>query len=168
MGRVMCASRTINVLAARQRASGPPADRTTQATLGRRAETEGPFEVLVAYPHSGPTLARAAKAAAGNERVAWSVLVEDERGAARALDAGDRAGADLGVFLDVNCGMDRTGVPLADALDVARRTLAAAGERLRGLHMYEGRVENASVGPGFATTVRARARRRRTDRPRSD
>ena len=103
------------------------------------AARDGSFEVLVAFPHTGPTLARLGRTAARYAaNVAWSVLVEDAAGAEGAVDAG------LGVYVDVNCGMDRTGTSLDGAGDVLARVRAVAGTDLAGIHMYDGHA--ASLG----------------------
>ena len=103
------------------------------------AARDGAFEVLVAFPHTGPTLARLGRTAARYAaNVAWSVLVEDAAGAEGAVDAG------LGVYVDVNCGMDRTGTSLDGAGDALARVRAVAGTDLAGIHMYDGHA--ASLG----------------------
>jgi D-serine deaminase-like pyridoxal phosphate-dependent protein len=51
----------------------------------------------------------------------------------------DDVAAELDLFVDVNPGMDRTGVPLEDrsrVLEIARRAAA----RFRGLHYYDGHL----------------------------
>ena len=128
------------------------------STLARRPAAEGPFDVLVAFPHAGPTLGRVARTAAGpgRDRIRWSVLAEDGGGAVRVAAAGEAAGADLGVFLDVNCGMDRTGASLSSG--GAKRVLdevlsGAAATKLRGLHMYDGHA--ASLGDDLEARARA-------------
>jgi len=91
-------------------------------------------DVCVAYPLRGAGLAALGELARERPEVALSVLSEDA-----ALDVP----AELGVFVDVNVGMDRTGVPADDAetvLAIARR----AGERFRGLHGYEGHLHDGA------------------------
>jgi D-serine deaminase-like pyridoxal phosphate-dependent protein len=99
-----------------------------------RAERIEGGDVLVAYPHLGPNLDRLGALARAHPETSLSVLVEDPE-----LDVP----SPLGVFVDVNCGMDRTGVPMSD-----RGTIAAvakrAGERFRGLHAYEGHIHDGS------------------------
>ena len=128
-----------------------------------RGRGDGPFEVVVSYPHTGPTLARIAAAAracrygnasdgdAEEDIVSWAVIVEDVAGAREVVEAGrtrdpllnfgrfheDRP-VDLDVYLDINPGMNRTGCPLDNALATARAIHAAVGERFSGLHMYDG------------------------------
>jgi D-serine deaminase-like pyridoxal phosphate-dependent protein len=87
-------------------------------------------DVLVAYPLVGPALERLARLAREHPRVRLSVLAED-------LAA--EIPPELSVFVDVDAGMQRTGVPLgerATILAVAR----AAGPRFRGVHFYDGHL----------------------------
>ena len=128
-----------------------------------RGRGDGPFEVVVSYPHTGPTLARIAAAAracrygnasdgdAEEDIVSWAVIVEDVAGAREVVGAGrtrdpllnigsfdeDRPVA-LDVYLDINPGMNRTGCPLDRALATARAIRAEVGDRFSGLHMYDG------------------------------
>jgi D-serine deaminase-like pyridoxal phosphate-dependent protein len=99
-----------------------------------RAEGIAGADVLVAYPHLGPNLARLGTLARAHPESVLSVLVEDLEVAVPEP---------LGIFADVNCGMDRTGVPLSE-----RSTISAivrrAGSRFRGLHAYEGHVHEGS------------------------
>lgn len=116
------------------------------ATLGARVPRGADFQVLVAYPHLGPTLDRVAAAAFARPNIRWAVLVEDAAGAERVVAANERGGATLDVYLDVNPGMDRTGVALGDAATAAAAAVqGVARERLAGLHMYDGHAETAGA-----------------------
>lgn len=92
-------------------------------------------DVLLAYPLVGPGLERLAEVARSYPRVRFSVLVESPEAARETPEP-------LGLFVDVNGGMDRTGIPLsrADSIDA---TVDAAGPRLRGLHAYDGNRNEA-------------------------
>jgi D-serine deaminase-like pyridoxal phosphate-dependent protein len=95
----------------------------------------GGGDLLVAYPHVGPALVRIGELAAMFPESRVSVLCED----ARVID---RVPAALGIFIDVNPGMNRTGIPLshgAEIVGAARR----AGARFRGIHSYEGHIVDA-------------------------
>jgi D-serine deaminase-like pyridoxal phosphate-dependent protein len=108
--------------------------REAEQLLGALAKEKIDGDVLVAYPHLGPNLARLGELARAHPELALSVLVEDPE---------VEVPAPLGVFVDVNCGMDRTGIPIAD-----RKTIAAvaerAGDRFRGVHAYEGHIHEGS------------------------
>lgn len=93
-----------------------------------RADVDG--DVLLSHPLVGPNLALLGELAERHPRSRVSVLVEDPTVLTELP-------AQVGLFVDVNPGMDRTGIPAADThrvLEVAR----AAGSRLRGLHFYDG------------------------------
>ena len=110
-------------------------------------------DVLVAYPLVGPGLARLGELAARYGGSRLSVLCEDERALAEVP-------VGVGIFLDLNSGMDRTGVPLGRAEELARLA-RAAGKRLRGVHCYDGHLSapdqderRAAVHAGYAELAR--------------
>ncbi|HIF41900.1 MAG TPA: D-TA family PLP-dependent enzyme [Planctomycetes bacterium] len=94
-------------------------------------------DVLLAYPLVGPGLEYLGRLAVahGSQRV--SVLCEDE----------ERIGSiptELEIFIDLNSGMDRTGVPVADRETILACARAAQG-RLAGLHHYDGHLHDADL-----------------------
>lgn len=108
--------------------------------LARTLESHGSVaeaEVLVAYPHVGPTLDLVADTAADHPELRVGILVEDPDGA-RDLPV------PLAPWIDLNPGMDRTGLPLEDE-DRLAATLAAAGERLAGLSLYDGHLHQPDL-----------------------
>ena len=100
--------------------------------LAERALTDA--DLLIAYPLQGPAIQRAARLAKQFSATAVSVLSE-------APDHAARIPAELGVFVDVNPGMNRTGVPLAEAQRIIA-TARAAGQRFRGIHFYDGHIHD--------------------------
>jgi len=91
-------------------------------------------DLLIAYPLQGPSLQRAGALAAQFPATDLSVLSEDP-GHAAAVPEG------LGVFVDVNPGMHRTGIPLAKSAHIIA-VARAAGTRLRGIHFYDGHIHD--------------------------
>ena len=85
-------------------------------------------DVLVAYAHRGSNMDRIAELARAHPDVQVAVAVEDPT---------QVVPEPLGVFVDINGGMNRTGIPLEDraAIDAL-----VAHPRFRGLHCYEGHV----------------------------
>ena len=83
-------------------------------------------DLLVSYPHVEPNLSILADLAAEFPQIRVSVLVEDAEGVAAV-------NAKLGIFVDVNVGQDRTGIPL-EYQDRIMETVAAAARagQLRG------------------------------------
>ena len=101
------------------------------------AEDVAQADVLLAYPLVGPELARLGELAGRHPDARLSILCEDP-------DAVDALPAGLSIFVDVNPGMNRTGIPLAETdtiLAVARR----AGARFRGVHYYDGHLHEGGA-----------------------
>jgi D-serine deaminase-like pyridoxal phosphate-dependent protein len=106
------------------------------ALLGEVLDRAGVLgDVLLAYPLLGPNLVRFGSIAAAHPRHRWSVLVEEP---ARVGDLPPG----VGVFVDLNPGMNRTGVPMADE-ERTRTIVRLAGDRFRGLHFYDGHHHEA-------------------------
>lgn len=95
-------------------------------------------DLLIAYPLQGPALAVAGSLAEEFPHTRVAVLSEDPWHVTRIPTP-------LGVFVDINPGMNRTGVQLADHAGVAA-VASAAGERFRGLHFYDGHVHADNAG----------------------
>ena len=97
----------------------------------------GAPDVLLAYPVLGPTADRLAKLAALFPGTQFSALVDSAESLA-GLSRAARAHP-LGAFLDLNVGMDRTGVVIGTAAaDLYARTAATPNLTPRGLHAYDG------------------------------
>ncbi len=94
-------------------------------------------DVLVAYPHVGPALKQLGEIAARHEGTRYSVLVEDADILATVPDS-------LELFLDLNPGMNRTGVPMSDTARVLE-LVSLAAQRFRGLHFYDGHQHEADL-----------------------
>ncbi len=97
-----------------------------------RALDVEPVDLCLAYPLVGPALAELGRLAREHERARLSVLCEDPE----LVSAVPR---EVSIFVDVDPGMHRTGVPFEDRpsiLAVARRS----GARFRGVHCYEGHL----------------------------
>ena len=96
----------------------------------------GMKDVLMAYPVVGANANRVRDLADDYSDVQVSVLVENR------VQAAAWSGSRVGIFIDVNPGMDRTGIAqerIPAILDLARAT-ASAGVAFRGLHYYDGHV----------------------------
>lgn len=95
----------------------------------------GARDVLVAYAMVGANARRVIEIAGAFPEVRISILVENEAQAAAWRDSG------IGLFIDVNPGMDRTGIAQEHADGIA--SLAAQiGSAMRGLHYYDGQIND--------------------------
>jgi D-serine deaminase-like pyridoxal phosphate-dependent protein len=90
-------------------------------------------DVIISYPVVGPHVEAVRALAQEFPAVRISTLVE----ATEMVPAW--RGSHVGLFVDVNPGMDRTGAPdEAGAVLEIVRAIAAAGIEFRGLHFYDG------------------------------
>jgi len=94
----------------------------------------GMRDVLLAYPVVGANAVRVKEIAERNRETRISVLVEN------AAQAAAWSGSAAGIFIDVNPGMDRTGIEQEriDAILEVARAIEDSGLELRGLHYYDG------------------------------
>lgn len=106
--------------------------RELEALLGIAPDTD----ILLAHLPSRAALKRVGELAAAHPLARVSVLVEDERGAAELPERVD-------AFVDVNPGMNRTGIPIEWSEQIMMTALAC-GDRLRGLHFYDGHIRDGS------------------------
>jgi len=95
---------------------------------------EGAGDVLLAYPSIGANACRAREIAEQFPGVRISVLAENEE------QIRQWSGSRLGVFLDINPGMNRTGIEQEHRQRVLTlaRSIGNAGLEFRGLHYYDG------------------------------
>jgi D-serine deaminase-like pyridoxal phosphate-dependent protein len=101
----------------------------------------GMRDVLVAYPHTGANAKRVAEIGAAFPNVRISVLVD------KSTEIGSWIGTPTGLFIDINPGMDRTGVGrqcLEEAAAIAAE-IKHAGLEFRGVHFYDGNSTEANL-----------------------
>jgi D-serine deaminase-like pyridoxal phosphate-dependent protein len=96
----------------------------------------GAQDVLFAYPAIGANALRAREIASQFKNVRFSAVIEDSRG----VDSW--RGSNFGIFIDINPGMDRTGVEQnkSDEIVSLARAIKNAGLVFRGLHYYDGHL----------------------------
>lgn len=94
----------------------------------------GAKDVLFAYPAVGANARRVNEIAEAYPHVRISVLAENEE------QVRQWRVSRVGVFLDINPGMNRTGIEQSHSAEVVRlvRTVRDAGLEFRGLHYYDG------------------------------
>jgi D-serine deaminase-like pyridoxal phosphate-dependent protein len=94
----------------------------------------GGADVLLAYPCMGANARRVREIAEQFPKVRISVLAENEE------QVRQWHGGRLGVFVDINPGMNRTGIEQSHGSEVVKlvRAIADGGLEFRGLHYYDG------------------------------
>ena len=101
----------------------------------------GAADVLVAYPVIGANARRVREIAEQFPQVRISVLVENPE------QLQQWRGSRLGVFIDINPGMNRTGIDEghgAEVFDLAK-AIGASGLEFRGVHYYDGQHREPDV-----------------------
>ena len=101
----------------------------------------GAGDVLVAYPVALPGARRVAEIAARFPQARISALVED----IRQIEHWNNTG--IGLFIDVNPGMDRTGIGQENSAEIVGLARAIEKSRLgfRGLHYYDGHLSSLEL-----------------------
>jgi D-serine deaminase-like pyridoxal phosphate-dependent protein len=96
----------------------------------------GAHDVLLAYTALGPIAVRVREIADRFPNVAVSALIDDEQNLHAWKDSR------VGLFVDLNPGMDRTGMPLDGVEKVIHLIVSMErhGIPFRGLHCYEGHL----------------------------
>ena len=101
------------------------------------AAQAGVCDILLAYPIVGPLAYQVAAIARDYRDVRLQVLVDHADQVAPLAAACVTVGVDVGVLVDVNPGMNRTGVAAGtEALALVERVRDARGIRFVGLHSY--------------------------------
>ena len=96
----------------------------------------GAADVLVAFPSVGVRARRVEEIARQFPSVCISALVEN----ARQIETWKAS--PVGLFVDVNTGMNRTGIGEADEIVQLAAEISRSGCRFRGLHYYDGHHRN--------------------------
>ncbi|HJZ67092.1 MAG TPA: D-TA family PLP-dependent enzyme [Blastocatellia bacterium] len=98
----------------------------------------GAADVLIAYPLVGAGARRVREVAAQFEQKRISALVECHE------QIGSWEGSNIGLFIDLNPGMNRTGIEQDRTAEIIKLALAIqnAGLPFRGLHYYDGHLSS--------------------------
>jgi D-serine deaminase-like pyridoxal phosphate-dependent protein len=99
-----------------------------------QACSSGAADVLLAYPVMAANARRVREIKNQFPRVLISVLAENEE------QVQQWPGTDIGIFLDINPGMNRTGIEQENVAQVRAlaQSVKQAGLEFRGLHYYDG------------------------------
>src|SRR5690349_10949350 len=99
----------------------------------------GAPDILLAYQPVGPKVNRFADLIKKNPAVKFACLTDSRDAAAAMATIFSAAGLNVPVYLDINVGMNRTGIaPGPEALDLYRYCSSVEGIYPVGLHAYDG------------------------------
>ena len=106
----------------------------------------GAPDVLLAYQPVGPKIRRLLALTRKYRRTTFSCLIDDTAAAASIAQAFSGEPEPLGVFVDLNVGMNRTGIrPGPEALHLALSASSMKGIRPVGLHAYDGHIDDREM-----------------------
>jgi D-serine deaminase-like pyridoxal phosphate-dependent protein len=132
-------------LVAAQIALGISKFKTATLAEARMCAEAGAADVLVAYPLAGPSITGLCELARQFPSTRFSALADSPQ-AIRGMSVAARvAGIKLPVFLDIDCGMGRTGV-MPEKAAVLYRLIAETPALIpAGLHAYDGHIHDSSL-----------------------
>ena len=107
----------------------------------------GAADILFAYNPVGPNVARIVTLAKKFPHCRFTVTADHEKPVRALSEAAAAAHVELGVMLDVNVGMDRTGITpeSLDALKIYQLAGSLPGLRPAGFHVYDGHQRAQSL-----------------------
>ena len=99
-------------------------------------------DILLAYPPVGA--ARAARLASLPEHVRLTVALDSRRAISEIASAASSAGRRIGVYVELDVGMHRVGVPgVPDGIELARAVAAEPSLDFAGIAFYPGHVRES-------------------------
>jgi len=106
----------------------------------------GAPDVLLAYQPVGPGITRLVNLIASYRFTKFSCLIDNEETAKELASAASEQKFNIPVYLDLNVGMNRTGIAPSDALHLYKRISGIRGIKLVGLHAYDGHITRSDPG----------------------
>ena len=102
-------------------------------------------DVLLAYQPVGPKLKRFIQLIKKYPDTLYACLIDNMATANEQSKAFADAGLKVPVYIDLNVGMNRTGIaPCDEALELYHFCAAASGMIIKGLHVYDGHIRNSN------------------------
>ena len=112
----------------------------------RLAAEAGMTDILLAYQPTGPKVARLIEVLRSFPDITFGCLADNHRSAASLGAALTQAGLSIRVWIDLNVGMNRTGVePGSEATDLFLCCLGIPGLEPVGLHAYDGHLRDSDL-----------------------
>ena len=116
-----------------------------KAATPREAEIAaqgGALDILLAHQPVGPKIEQLAEIIHNHPLAKFSVIVDDPD----ALDTITEKITHLDVWIDVDCGMHRSGIAFGEGFDALREKIESSESiTFRGLHVYDGHLHDPSL-----------------------
>lgn len=107
----------------------------------------GADAVLLAYPPVGPNIARLLALVKKFPHTRFSATSDSETSARALSEACVSAGVRMPVYIDLDCGMHRTGIaPDEHALELYQLLASLPGLQVAGIHAYDGHIHDVDLG----------------------
>jgi D-threonine aldolase len=108
--------------------------------------TAGAPDILLAYQPVGPKVQRLAELTRRFPQTAWGCLIDNIGSAKHIAAAFESAGQTINASIDLNVGMNRTGIAPEDALVLFDACSSLKGLTITGLHAYDGHLRDTDLG----------------------
>jgi D-serine deaminase-like pyridoxal phosphate-dependent protein len=105
----------------------------------------GAPDVVLAYQPLGPKLHRFIQLIKKFPSAKYSCLVDNIAAAREQSEAFAGNNIEVPVYVDLNLGMNRTGIDPRDAMEVCKFCSTARGIKFAGLHAYDGHIRNGDI-----------------------
>lgn len=102
-------------------------------------------DVLLAYQPIGPKLKRFIELIKIYPETQYSCLVDNNAAAEHVSEVALENNVIIPVYVDLNVGMNRTGIKPDDALELYRYCSELPGIKLMGLHAYDGHIHDKEL-----------------------
>lgn len=102
----------------------------------------GAPDVLLAYQPVGPKASRLAALAKQFPSTKFSCLIDNLDTAKKLSEVLQSHNLTINVFIDLNVGMNRTGITPEDALTLIKKCLSLSNITVTGLHAYDGHIRD--------------------------
>ena len=102
----------------------------------------GVKDILLAYQPVGPKVSRLATLTKKYPGVTWACLIDNKNSALEIAEIFSKSGQTINAFIDLNVGMDRTGILPENAFTLYSECLSLNGISVVGLHAYDGHLRD--------------------------
>lgn len=106
----------------------------------------GASGALIAYQPVGPKAKRILNLVNKYPNTEFSVIVDDFKVAEQVSQIFEEAGSKINVYIDINVGMNRTGIPAGkEAFGLYKLCSRLKGLKFKGLHAYDGHITESAL-----------------------
>lgn len=102
-------------------------------------------DVLLAYQPVGPKALRFLKLMETFPDTQFACLADNSVSAEELSLLALKNGTRISVYIDLNVGMNRTGIALEDALELYSLCIPLSGLKVKGLHTYDGHIHDSNL-----------------------